>query len=69
MTDYVLEWMKKNDVPLTQENYLYVAYMGDVPDLDAESDSMLPPEIQKRGSGSSCQCRAGDRAGNPAENN
>jgi hypothetical protein len=44
--DCVLEWMKANDVPLTRENYLYVAYMGDVPDLDAEGESMLPPEIQ-----------------------
>lgn len=48
MTDYVLEWMKKNDVPVTRLNYLYVAYMGDVPDLDAESESMLPPEIQQK---------------------
>jgi hypothetical protein len=44
--DIVLDWMKKNDVPLTRENYLYVAYMGDEPDLDAEGESMLPPEIR-----------------------
>jgi hypothetical protein len=46
--DCVLEWMKANDVPLTRQNYLNLAYMGDVPDLDAESESMLPPEIQKK---------------------
>ena len=44
--DCVLEWMKKNDVPLTRQNYLTLAYLGDIPDLDAESESMLPPEIQ-----------------------
>jgi hypothetical protein len=46
--DCVLEWMKKNDVPLTRKNYLDLAYLGDLPDLDAESESMLPPEIQKQ---------------------
>jgi hypothetical protein len=46
--DCVLEWMKKNDVPFTRNNYIELAYMGDVPDLDAESESMLPPEIQQK---------------------
>jgi hypothetical protein len=46
--DHIVEWMKQNNVPLTRKNYLKLAYMGDVPDLDAEAESILPPEIQKK---------------------
>ena len=47
MTDHILEWMKKNNVPLTRENYLEIAYMGDDPNLDAEAEAALPEEIRR----------------------
>jgi hypothetical protein len=46
--DATLEYMKKNGIEINRENYLTLAYLGDVPELDAESESMLPPEIQKK---------------------
>lgn len=46
--DPVLEWMKANDVPLTRENYLNLAYMGDPPEeLSAEEESELPTQFQR----------------------
>lgn len=48
MTDFVLEKMKEEGIPMTRENYLELAYMGDPPEeLDAEEESMLPEEFQK----------------------
>jgi hypothetical protein len=44
--DCVLEYMRANGIEISRDNYLNLAYMGDVPELDAESESMLPPEIQ-----------------------
>ena len=49
-TDATLEWMKELDLPLTRENYLDVAYLGDPPDedeQDAEFEKSLPKEIRK----------------------
>ena len=46
--DCTLAYMKENGIEINRENYLILAYMGDAPDLDAESESMMPPEIQKR---------------------
>ena len=44
--DYVLDFMKRHDVPLTRENYLQIAYMGDPPELDAEAEADLPEQFQ-----------------------
>jgi hypothetical protein len=44
--DCVLEYMRANGIEISRDNYLNLAYMGDVPELDAESESMLPPEFQ-----------------------
>ena len=38
-----LEYMKKNGVPLTRENYLDYAYLGNPPDeLSAEEEAEIP---------------------------
>ena len=42
--DFVIEWMKEDKIPLTKENYLHIAYMGQETPEGAEED--LPPEIQ-----------------------
>lgn len=43
MSDIVLDEMKKEGIPLTKENYLYIAYMGNPPEkLSAEEEAMLP---------------------------
>ena len=40
--------MKKYDIPLTRENYLELAYMGEVPEqLSAEQEADLPIELQR----------------------
>jgi hypothetical protein len=44
--DCVLEYMRANRIEINRQNYLDLAYLGDVPELDAEAESMLPPEIQ-----------------------
>jgi hypothetical protein len=43
MQDVTLDWMKSNNVPLTRENYLQVAYMGQPLTEDAEVE--IPAEI------------------------
>jgi hypothetical protein len=44
--DIVLEAMRKNNVPLTRENYLHIAYMGDVPEeIGGEIEASIPKEI------------------------
>jgi hypothetical protein len=43
MNNPTVEWMKANNLPLTRENYLYVAYMGNPPLEDAEVE--IPVEI------------------------
>jgi hypothetical protein len=45
--DEVLEFMKKNDIPETCENYLETAFMGTPPaELDPEDEAALPPQLQ-----------------------
>ncbi len=45
-TDCVLEWMKDKNIPLTRENYLTLAYMGDIPEpLGGEEEAEIPDEI------------------------
>jgi hypothetical protein len=46
-TDIVLQRMKEYNVPLTRENYLYIAYMGDVPEeIGGEIEASIPQEIR-----------------------
>lgn len=45
--DGIKEMMVKFNIPLTRENYLDLAYMGDVPEeLSAEEEAELPEEFQ-----------------------
>ena len=45
--DPVLEFMKRNRIPMTRENYLEVAYMDTPPaELDAEAECSLPEQFQ-----------------------
>jgi hypothetical protein len=41
-SDPVLDWMRKNNLTINRENYLAVAYMGTVQELDAETEAELP---------------------------
>ena len=46
--DHVLEYMKKNDLPLTREKYLELAQLGDPPEeLSAEQEAELPEHVQE----------------------
>ena len=45
--DDVLQAMKKYGIPETRENYLDLAYMGNPPEMTAELEANLPPEIQQ----------------------
>ena len=43
-----LSLMRNFNIPITRENYLDLAYMGDVPSpLSAEEEAELPPEIRQ----------------------
>jgi hypothetical protein len=45
--DMVLAWMKERGVPLTRENYLYLSYMGDVPEeIGGEIEASIPWETK-----------------------
>jgi len=47
--DFVLEWMKKNNIPVTRENYVALNTLGDADGsdmLDAEQEAELPAELQ-----------------------
>ena len=45
--DYVLELLKKFNLPLTRENYLGLAYPEGMPETwGAETEGELPKEIQ-----------------------
>jgi len=47
--DHVLEYMKKNKVPLTREDYLDYAYLGNPPEeLSSEEEASLPEEFQRK---------------------
>ena len=48
MKDCVVEFMQRNKIPMTRENYLNLAYMGDPPELlDAEGEAELPAEFRR----------------------
>jgi hypothetical protein len=44
--DCVLDWMKKNKIPLTKANYIKNPYWEANPDLDAGPMAMLPVELK-----------------------
>jgi hypothetical protein len=44
--DCIVAYMKENGIEINRQNYLDLAFMGDAPTLDAEAESMLPPEIR-----------------------
>src|SRR5262249_8125569 len=47
LVDGILAFMKQHDIPLTRENYLDVAYLGNPPEeLSAEEEAELPEEFQ-----------------------
>jgi hypothetical protein len=49
--DPVVEMLLKHSIPVTRENYLKLAYPTGAPDpMPAELESMLPEELQLRGS-------------------
>jgi len=43
-----LEYMQKNNIPMTRESYLALNYGDPNFKLDAEGESMLPPQFQKK---------------------
>lgn len=44
--NHTLEYMKKNGVPLTRENYLDYAYLGNPPEqLSAEEEAEIPSRL------------------------
>jgi hypothetical protein len=46
--DPAVEYLDKHGVPITRENYLNVAYLGDPPkELGAEQEAALPEELRK----------------------
>ncbi len=51
--DHLLNYMKKNNIPITRENYINANWMGDRdPDqqLPPELETELPEQIQEKGS-------------------
>jgi hypothetical protein len=46
--DLILERLKSTGTPVTRENYLDLAYLGNPPkQLDAEQEAALPEELRK----------------------
>lgn len=41
----VIEWMRRNHIPLTKENYLHIAYMGQ--EIPEGAEENLPPEVDE----------------------
>jgi hypothetical protein len=50
-SDPLLSLMRRFDIPITRASYLELAYMGQVPELDAEAEANLPVELAARGRG------------------
>ena len=49
-SDPIVKLMKRYQIPVTRENYLNLAYMGEVPvELSAEQEADLPAELQRAG--------------------
>jgi hypothetical protein len=48
--DPLIKLMRRFNIPVTREDYLNLAYMGEVPSpLSAEQEADLPPEVCRRG--------------------
>jgi hypothetical protein len=47
-SDPVRAALKYYNIPLTRENYLDLAYLGEKRELSAEEEANLPPEIRLR---------------------
>ena len=46
--DPTVEYLEKHNTPVTRENYLNLAYLGNPPkELDAEQEAALPEELRK----------------------
>jgi hypothetical protein len=51
-TDPLVRIMRRHGIPVTRENYLDLAYMGQPPEeLGPEEESELPEELQRRSEG------------------
>lgn len=47
MSDAVLDFMRANNIPITRERYINLAYNGEPPEeWTAEAEAELPPELQ-----------------------
>lgn len=46
MTDLLLDYMKRNGIPVSRENYLDIAYGSDHETMTAEEEADLPEELQ-----------------------
>jgi hypothetical protein len=45
--DVLLALMKRDGIPITRENYLHIAYFGDIPEpWGAELEANLPVQLQ-----------------------
>ena len=49
-TDGLLKWMRRYNIPITRENYLKLAYMGEpmVGLTLEEEEEELPPELRRK---------------------
>ena len=46
-SDPTMDFLRATSTPVTRENYLEIAYLGEVPDpFPAELEALLPPELQ-----------------------
>ena len=46
MTDHLVEWMKRNQIPLDRETYIELNWPDGVPEWSAELEASLPEEIR-----------------------
>jgi len=45
--DCVLDFMESKGLPMTRENYLYIAYFGQPPEeLDPEEEAQIPAQFR-----------------------
>ena len=44
--DCLIDYMLFHNIPISRENYLKLAFVGDVPELDAELEAGLPEIIR-----------------------
>jgi hypothetical protein len=46
MTDRLTDYMRENNIPITRENYLDIAFGAERETLTAEEEASLPEEVQ-----------------------